>query len=266
MVGVKTMTRLVVQWDDINQDNQQFKLVKRGNITVPSIAASSVDPFDIDFPGNAKIQSLDDVPPSATQPVLVGETLIPFLFVNDGLQHVQVKQSPYYIFRREQYWRREHYYKHNGGSAVTKTITLERGLTQNDAVTIETITSIQISANAGFNYKGITATIAGQVSKSLKVSSTSSTTVMTKRTETISRTYPAGSEFAEAQWVLVDRYTILRTDKSQVIEWEVLLNDNVYEDKKVSVESESSLLGINLIFSIVLYPEIFTITVAEVFE
>jgi hypothetical protein len=222
---------LIVQWDYVIQDNHQFRLIERGNIPLPAIRSSTTLPFNIDFPATAKIQDLDDVPLAQTTPVLVGETLLPFLFVKDGTPKVQVKNSPYYAFRREQYWKRDYYYKHNGASTVTQTVSVERGLTQNDATTIETVTSLQISPKAEFAFKGITLGISSQISDSLKVTKTSSTTLISRRVETISRNYAAGPQFAEAIWVLVDRYTILRPDSSKVIEWEIALNDHLYEDK-----------------------------------
>jgi Insecticidal Crystal Toxin, P42/Ricin-type beta-trefoil lectin domain-like len=223
---------LIVQWDYINQDNHQFKLVERGNISLPTITPSSITPFDIDFPATVKIQSLDDVPPAQTSPVLVGETLLPFLFIKDGLPKVQVKDSPYYIFRREQYWKRDYYYHHNGASSLTKEISVERGLTQNDAHTIESVTGIQVSPKAEFAFTDITLGISGQISYSLKVTTTTSTTSMEKTVEKFSRTYPAGEEVAEAIWSFRDHYTIFRPDGSKVTEWEISLIDiAVYEDK-----------------------------------
>jgi hypothetical protein len=182
-----------------------------------------------------RITRFGHMPKEETDPVVIGEVLIPFFYVTDDATSSQIKTDPYYKFKREGFWRRVFYYDHDGKTEKTETQETKTGLTTTSDKTIEDTTGIKVTAHASFSYGGLFAKfeagISASFSKEIKVTTSTSETEMKEKTDTITRTFPIGQRFAQAVWMRGDRYTLSRlSGKSILSSFETINPDEIIED------------------------------------
>ena len=132
---------------------------------------------DITYPGIGDIHrmtSYQPTPSERTELVEVGAMAYPFPLVADSAfaRQRQAQENPYYILRRYGYWERVFSYEHGGASDYTHTEETTVGLTTTNARTVEDTTSISVSAEASFGFKGAGASLSTTISRELKVTTT----------------------------------------------------------------------------------------------
>ncbi|MFK0294069.1 RICIN domain-containing protein [Streptomyces sp. NPDC090442] len=169
---------------------------------------------------------------STTDRVLIGQVALPFPMVDDpGMSREErARRSPYYLLKRYGSWKLVYYYEHSGASTYTKSQEIKVGLTTTNASEVKSTTGISVTANAGFSFHGFTASLSATVSHQLQVTTSSSTSESTQRTETVSRSYPSGKRMSEAIWYRDDTFVLERIDGTKVLEWAVRDSDTCITD------------------------------------
>ena len=174
-----------------------------------------------------RLTSLTEIPKKESEHVIIGETLIPFFAVNDPDYQspaMQLKDNPYYIFRREGYWTRAYYFVHHGETNVEEKQVTTIGLIQSETHSIERTTGFEVTASASVSYGGAGASVSSTFYSELKVTQSESTTEERIETKEITKTYDVGNEIAETVWYRVDEYTLLNLD-GRVISQSIWVDD-----------------------------------------
>ncbi|MFJ5092660.1 hypothetical protein [Streptomyces sp. NPDC088557] len=173
--------------------------------------------------------------PDATEPVLIGTTLLPSALIHDPgfegprMEQEQAQQSPWYFVRRYGFYRIGYYYDHSGTSAVTEEKTVTFGLTRTDASSVEETTGISVTAEASFGFKGFGASISTTYSHELRTRTAQETVQSSTKETRITRQFNEGYRSALAIWYRTDRYVLQRMDGTQVLDWETTVQDDSVE-------------------------------------
>lgn len=188
-------------------------------------AVIDLDPIDVPVGGIGDVNrftSHSQPLPERTQEVLIGQTAVPFAVQNGGGSAAdQSLNNPYLIIKRYGYWDQVYFYEHAGNSEREEKKETTLGLTKTSAMEVERSTSISVTAEASFAYKGFSAGLSSTVTNSLKTTYSSSETHESSVKDTITRTYANnGKRISEAMWYRGDRYIAQRMDGSPVVEWE----------------------------------------------
>ncbi|GAA2208299.1 hypothetical protein GCM10009850_037570 [Nonomuraea monospora] len=167
-----------------------------------------------------------------TEPVLIGRVALPFVMVADPAlpRERQSAESPYYLLSRYGYWKLVYFFEHGGASEYTKTQEVRVGLSTTNAKEVESTVGISVTAEASFGYGGFSGSLSATVSAELKVTTSTSTTQESSRTDTVSRTYPAGKRVSETIWYKEDKYVLTRLDGTTLTEWVVRDPDTCITD------------------------------------
>jgi len=118
---------------------------------------------------------LESYDPTSAQsaPILIGEVLIPFIYVTDPRYppEAQAERSPYYLLSRWQFWERIQYYDHPGGVPErTYKITRKKGVSQDVQKSIKTTLQWEISGEGKFSFsKVISADIKSRIQRTIEV-------------------------------------------------------------------------------------------------
>ncbi|MEU4930734.1 hypothetical protein AB0G54_30245 [Streptomyces yokosukanensis] len=179
---------------------------------------------DITYPGIGDIHrmtSYEPTPSAKTDPVEVGAMAYPFPLVRDPAydRRRQAQDNPYYILRRYGFWERVYSYEHGGASDYTHTEETTVGLTTTNARTVEETTSISVTAEASFGFKGVGASLSTTISHELKVTTTHEEVKSHSKKVTIERNYQAGKRVTEAIWYRSDKYVLERLNGTVVLDW-----------------------------------------------
>ncbi|MFE9660706.1 hypothetical protein [Streptomyces sp. NPDC005955] len=179
--------------------------------------------------------------PDTTPEVLLGITALPSPLVQDpqypGQSRQQAIDHPWYLVRRYGFYRVGYYYDSTGVDPRTETQTVKVGLTSTNAQEIERTTGISVTSEAGFAFKGLSASVSTTYSQQLRTLTSSSTTQDSEKTISITRTFSSGYRNALSIWYRADRYTVERPPKSNpggqfgdvILEWETTLENDTVE-------------------------------------
>jgi len=219
----------VLRWACTGGPEQEFRFVPEEIKPKPEVRPGEAEPGEIgDVP---RIQGFGQPPPERSAPKLIGEVLLPAVYVDEpGFDKFeQVLANPYYILRREQFWdrgpERGAYLEHDGHTERTVKVTTKVGIKETTSQSIEDTLGVKVSVNAKFNYSGQSAEIGTEISKTLKVAQTTSQEKMVEETHEETVNFPKGDRFVRVIWTMVDRYTLERMlDRSPVDTWEIALN------------------------------------------
>lgn len=176
------------------------------------------------YPGIGDIHrmtSYSPTPSAKTEPVQVGAMAYPFPLVRDPAynRQRQARENPYYILRRYGYWERVYSYEHGGASDYTHTEETTVGLTTTNARTVEETTTISVTAEASFGFKGFGASLSSTISHELKVTTTHEEVKSHSRRVELKRQYFAGKRVTEAIWYRNDKYVLERLNGTVVLDW-----------------------------------------------
>ncbi len=161
--------------------------------------------------------------PDTTPEVLIGTSLLPFPLVSDPAlgRARQAAESPYYLLKRYGFYKVVYYYEHSGQVSKKESQSTTVGVTTSNAREVETTTSISVTAETSFAYKGFSASLSTTISHQLRTRVAQETTQSSSRTVTVEREYPAnGKRLSQAIWFRADRYVLERADGGKVTEWE----------------------------------------------
>ncbi|MER5493387.1 hypothetical protein [Streptomyces sp. NPDC002490] len=169
--------------------------------------------------------------PDTTSPTTIGTTLLPSALVKDPAltRQQQAQTSPWYVVERQGFYKVVYYYESSGAAETTQSQSVTVGLTTANSTEIENTTSISVTAEASYGFKGFGASLSTTYSHQLRTLVASSTTQTSERNTTISRTFKQGTRAALAIWYRADRYALKRMDGTVILEWETASQDDVAE-------------------------------------
>ena len=192
-----------------NGDNQKFTfepvesypLPKKGTIVEPGLPPAAT--------------SLNDNLKASTDPALVGEVFLPYFLITDTLSlNTAVHDTPYYRMTRHQFWTKTGQFNF-AGAAQTREFDIVQGLTKEESTQMEVTASL--SATIEKSVEVLKATqlakpFVGVIQAGLKITTTTTTKESTETTVKRVIEYKGGPAMLFAEYVLVDRYTLLRAD------------------------------------------------------
>jgi len=199
---------------------------------MPQLRTGTAEPGAIgDIP---RLTSYSTTPPTSSSPVLIGEMLVPFVYVKEAGTAWQAQNSPYYRLVRQQYWRRAGLGEKPAGVGDATTWKATTGMSRSDSVTVETTinTVIKGDGRLEFTKDWLKASLGASMERDIKVVTTLASTTTYTESKEISRSvaFPQEKRVRWAAWYLVDRYTLFRMDGSQVnATWELVYEDPRFE-------------------------------------
>jgi hypothetical protein len=209
----------VQQWKGHGGNNQQWKIEDVETITLPTFKTGSLP----DIPRfTASGQNL----PESTEKVITAYTLIPCIMANDSWSHSQkIKESPYYALIKREYWKIE--FQEDFGPHDEKENIATYGMRTSHHQSMEQTTGITVSADAGFAFKGFSASISTTVTHELKVSSSTSSEKMEEKTVKFKYNNPTGTTISYGKYAHVSEYQLLRMNGTFVDNpWSVTNENN----------------------------------------
>ncbi|MEU1550941.1 RICIN domain-containing protein [Nocardia sp. NPDC005745] len=224
-----TLQQLNLRNESSSRRGQQWEMVVAGE----DKRVTELKPVDREVHDIGDVHRLTgyQMPPELTEEVLVGQTVVPYILVDDGDRSWQSQNNPYYILRRYGHWKRVFYYEHAGNSEYTEKQATTVGLTTSNSSTIERTVGMTVGADAGFSFKGVSASISTTVTTGLRVAHTQSSENHHSESREVSRSYFAnGKKVAEAVWFRGDRYSLQRLDGSQLLEWRTVDDRTIVND------------------------------------
>lgn len=222
----------ILRWERTGDETQKFKLVPLNHKPKPVVAGKKHPLPDIgDIP---RINKLNYVPPQQTEFVLMGEMVLPAVYVSYRGQYTdritQVERNPYYILRRERNWKRVAYEERPPQISTEVSVRITVGMSVTKSKSLSETLSLGLGASGGVEYKGASAALEAEINYELSTSTTTETTVSGEFVTETRVKVEAQKKFAYAVWVLCDRYTLLDGQRKKVDEWELLHKDTIKTD------------------------------------
>lgn len=191
------------------------------NVPIPTIRPSEIEADTTSI--IPRMKSLNDSIGPTTEKKRVGDTLIPYIFVNDDIGKArQVKETPYYRLTREQYWWRPALVEHSGASEETVVRKFRSTITEERHREVESKLHITHTKDFGVKFAEIFNTkIATTIEADLRIKESHTTTRVTEE-EVIKTIILPKKHVVISVWVLVDRYVLERANGSLVMDWEIV--------------------------------------------
>jgi LGFP repeat-containing protein/insecticidal crystal toxin P42 protein len=164
-----------------------------------------------------------------TKPLLVGEFLLPFIYVEDPYwpPEVQAQRSPYYIFSREQFWHRHSFGEHPSGLEETITLRYKEGASLETLHSFKKTTKWEIAGAGKISldfFKGVGFDASGKF-ESIGEETTTTTEkefIEIEKTEQIKFGADSPRKIV-ALWGMIDRYDVRRITGERLGPWDVAL-------------------------------------------
>lgn len=222
----------VVRWA---RDDYQYSLEP-----IPIDVARPTPRADGATPGNIgpapTINSYEEPPPATTDEVFIGEVVLAAPYVEDPkhgrFKVAQARSDPYYRLTRVQYYARDAsrgmYFQHDGRVSRDLERQVIFGMSSTSAKVVEDTLSIKVTASGGFKYEGASVNVGGEISRTLKVTESQSTSRMKQTKTTVSRSFPE-ERIAFALYTLIDKFTLTRADGKTAASWEITTPNQEFE-------------------------------------
>ncbi|MCM3902309.1 MAG: hypothetical protein ND866_11430 [Pyrinomonadaceae bacterium] len=162
-----------------------------------------------------RLTSMKDVPVSKSESWVMGEALIPFMYVKDGAVSNQLRTNPYYVLSRERYWSQVELNEYDGRLQRKEKVTVKTGITETQSRSLENELGIKISADATLSYGVASATLKTEIENRLKVTETSGVT-KSREEETVFEITVPDETVRIVTWAMVERFSLKRGDDSLV--------------------------------------------------
>lgn len=216
-------------------------------VAIPPVAAAEIQPYALapyprEKPGEPQTVA-------QTRAQVVGEAPLAFKYVNDpDYPGTRRSKVPYYLLRREQYWKRIKDERYSGKTSPKEEVSFEVVQESSSTRTVEDATEIKVGAKGEVKFLEIfSPELSAEISHTLKTTTVdeSKTTKTEKVIKTMER--PVSDKgYTVATWVAVDHYVVRRPGDGKVIgETEVFNEDYLQEDRAddpvtTSVTAEAS--------------------------
>lgn len=189
------------------------------------VKISQVKPPQLQSP---VLKNYNKPPEYEPQPnALAGEVAIPWFVVSkDGGQDDEwrAEHTPYYIMRRYSRWHSVGWTIIPAGTTRTHQWSTTEGVTTEDAKEIDESMNVSVTAEAGFAFKGFSASVSTTVSHGLSVKTTKRTTKSyTKSVGGSEKMTATDTDRAVADWYQQDVYRLFRTEGQEIRQFPVTL-------------------------------------------
>ncbi|WP_369901436.1 RICIN domain-containing protein [Bacillus manliponensis] len=184
-----------------------------GTFSLPQLPTVGTRPNAPDYNGGVDpYQQL----PQTSNSVVVGASLIPCIMVNDSQvsDYTKIHESPYYTLVKEEYWDKSASTVLTSGA--TQSLSFKTGMSSTDQQKMTDTLSIKVGADLGFKFGDKTATLKGEITRTLQTETSTSNTELTEDTVTTTLTGEAGKTTGYTQYQLATKYTLYRNDGSAV--------------------------------------------------
>lgn len=184
---------------------------------------------------------------SDTQPVIIGESSAPYYMIDDDTLRdlpLQVKETPYYVIQRSQYWKFLGNTNIPAGQALTEEYTYTYGASATENEEFTAISDWTLSADLSIAYKSISAGVSGSISESMGIKKGSSSTNYDETTITTKTEYTAEDyERILYYWQIVDVITVLDGTGNIIVSIDIQgipMETTVYSDTDVNDNTRPS--------------------------
>jgi hypothetical protein len=230
----------ILRWERSGGKDQMFKLEPWRPAKKPPLEKGETGPGEIgDTP---RIVSFEGDLPAQSEVHLISETHLPATVVQDAEFSdvtVQVERTPYYILRREQFWDRSGdrgFSRYHAGKTEEVFERTFRYLVTNTAGrSSETVLGLEFGVKGGYSRMSksagsISLELSTKISRELKTTEYQEGTIERELSYLYRQTFPVGEPFRLVAWTLVDRYTVMRTERTPIAVWEVALDNTSVVD------------------------------------
>ncbi len=201
-------------------------------IDPPELIQPEHPPFSIpDFPrmgeGDRPVATSD-----RTTPVVVGEALMTYRMVNDpDLVGRQATENPYYILRREQYWKRLYHKGWQPHTEARDTSQWRVSMSAEDTTSMSKTAGMRITAGCRLAFNDyVSAEVQTEIANELRMEIDHTARSEVEQTHTEEVTHQATDcAYTVSIWSIVDRFTLLRADRYCVKTWEYVHGDDHVE-------------------------------------
>ena len=208
----------------------KFKLVHLKKHPLPTL------PKITDAPRPIRMTGFEPTP-TMTEVSVTSYTLLPYFCVGDTLlASTRITDTPYYLMVKEEYW--EQNYRHEFVEGLTEQkIMYEVGMSELNVTNMEETTNMSLKSDLGFSFKGLTATISGQITNELKVNQSTSTTRASSSKVEYTIKNESGKRCVIAGWIHVTRFKLYRSNNNSNIQvqigkdWVLKSNREFFQDK-----------------------------------
>ncbi|PFK27907.1 RICIN domain-containing protein [Bacillus cereus] len=196
-------------WKDI--DGQKFSFTPVDTISVPSTTTTPL-------PGVPEYHGYNDQLPDQTYPVVTAYTVAPFFAISDPRYGTntarQVKENPYYLYIRKEYWKLLQ--SHTFAPGEDATFVYRTGISTVDQTASSTTTSTTIGADGGLQFKKLSVGLSSQYTTELQTSQSTTDAEMKEQEVAITLTNIHPYPVAWSKYILVREYHVERSDGSIV--------------------------------------------------
>lgn len=176
------------------------------------------------LPPAPTVEPLPDIPrftgpgqnlPDLTKPVVTAYTYFPCIMVQDtwGVA-LKINETPYYLLKKQEYW--EKVFQQDIPAHGTFEKEEVYGMRTTEQQTMEKTVGITVGRDAGFSFKGVSASISRQVTAELKVMYSVTTEVMQEYRTKYTYTNPTAINTSYAKYQRVVEYLLSRTNGTQI--------------------------------------------------
>lgn len=176
------------------------------------------------LPAAPTVGTLPDIPrftgpgqnlPDRSNPVVTANTYFPCIMVVDSWGvALKSNETPYYLMKKQEYWEKVFQQDIPAHGKIEKEEAF--GMRTTDQQTMEHTTGITVGRDAGFSFKGASASISRQVTNELKVTQSVTTEVMQEYKTKYVYDNPTATNTSYAKYQRVVEYTLSRTNGTQI--------------------------------------------------
>ena len=220
--------------------NGAVALIDGTFVAVPPVAPSQIQPYALLPYPREKAGVAQTV--VQTDPQVVGETILSFKYVTDP-DYLGTRRSkvPYYLLRREQYWKRINYERYSGKTSKTVEISFEVVQENTTTKTIENATEIKVGVKGEMKFMELfSPELSAEISHTLKT--TTVTELKTTTTQKVTRTMerPVSDKgYMIATWIAVDHYIVRQPGGGKIVAETEVYNEEYLQEDRIDDSSSS---------------------------
>ncbi|MEH7151431.1 hypothetical protein V7095_13605, partial [Bacillus thuringiensis] len=188
-----------------NLPSERFAAEEVESVSLPSISTQPLSPVP-------QYETINDQLPKETEHVVTAFTIVPAISVRDPLYGgdtaKQIKENPYYMVVKKQWWKKQESYVLAPGE--TYKYTSKTGMKVTDQETATKTVSLSIGVDMGFNFKGVSVGMSTQYSTQLQASTSHTTEQLKEETWDHEIKNPSSNRMAYSRYILTTEYSVER--------------------------------------------------------
>ncbi|PFV30760.1 RICIN domain-containing protein [Bacillus thuringiensis] len=192
-------------------DSERFAVEEAGSVPLPSIDKKPLSPVP-------QYKTINDQLPEETEHVVRAFARVPAISVKDphygGDTAKQIKENPYYMVVKKQWWKKQQSYVLAPGETYKHTV--RTGIKVIDQETATKTVSWSIGADMGLDFKGFSAGMSSQYSEQLETTISHTTEQLKEEIMDHEIRNTTTDNMAYSRYILVTEYSVRRQDGSTV--------------------------------------------------